>query len=343
MITQDFDIETLEQYISDGWIMKNKHPKHDLWIYNYTQSTQYERFWNAYTTMCRGIILDADYNVVARPLPKFFNYEEHDVESIPKSTFEIYEKLDGSLGVLYWIGDQPYISTRNSFNSKQALKANEMLCTQYASVIQNLARDKTYVFEIIYPDNRIVVDYGKEEKLVLLAVIDTTTGQEEQLPNIGFPLPQKLDGLKDFTAIKALNWDNHEGFVIKFKNGFRLKIKFENYVNLHKIITQISSISIWEQLSKGDGLHEWIENVPDEFYAWVKATENKLLSDYNTIELAAKAEYKELSTKKETALYFLTCEYTSILFAMLNGKPYKDIIWKRIRPPFEKAYCNDIN
>lgn len=74
--------------------------------------------WNHATLTCRGLIADSEGTILARPSTKFFNLEQ--VEQLPDEPFEVYEKLDGSLGILYWLDDEPYISTRGSFESPQS-------------------------------------------------------------------------------------------------------------------------------------------------------------------------------------------------------------------------------
>jgi RNA ligase len=342
MKTSVVHIEKLQQAIADGYIHNCKHPTANLWIYNYTQAAQYAQYWTEETLQCRGLILDENYKIVARPIEKFFNVEEIGYDKLPNLPFEVFEKVDGSLGILYWLDNIPYMASRGSFTSKQALKATKILQTKYTKAIANLDKSKTYVFEIIYPENRIIVDYGDEEKLVLLAIIDTQTGTNEDLQDIGFPLPKRFES-KSLLELKALNWKNQEGFVIQYKNGFRVKIKFEDYIELHKIVTQVSSLTIWETLKEEGTLLQWIENVPDEFYTWVRKVEADLYANFTAIENIAKAEYKELATDRETAAYFKTCTYPAILFAIKNNKKYDQIIWKYIRPTFEKAYSNEFN
>lgn len=331
----------LNKMIEEGYIHTKKHPTADLWIYNYTQAAQYNGVWNDATVQCRGLIMDENRTIVARPFRKFFNLSEVGIANLPDLPFEVYEKLDGSLGVLYWIDNRPYISTRGSFESEQALVANELLTTKYEAALQHLDVTKTYVFEIIYPENRIVVDYGKEQKLVLLGIIDTQTGAECELVDIGFPLPQKYTEFNNLEEITQLNWSNHEGFVLKFENNFRIKIKFEEYVGLHKIITQVSSYTIWEQLANNKSLMDYIELVPDEFYSWVRKIETQLTTAYQKIETTAKAEFKVFETDKETALYFQTCTYPAVLFAMWKNRAYAKIIWRLIKPKFEKAFATN--
>lgn len=332
------NIPKLNQLIEQGFIQKNKHPEHDLYIYNYTQLAQFEKEWNELTLACRGLILDNEYTIIARPFAKFFNLGEPDCQELPNLVFEVYDKMDGSLGILYWIDTIPFIASRGSFTSEQALKATKMLHNQYAGSISKLEKNKTYLFEIIYPENRIVLDYGNKEELVLLAVIETQTGAEFPLEDIGFPIVQRYDGIKDIMILKELEEENREGFVVKFSNNYRVKIKFEEYLRLHRIVTQVSSINIWEYLQTGHTFEEILERVPDEFFDWVKNVKNELLTQYVVIEKQCKQDFRLYETEKETALYFQSCRYPAVLFAMWRNRDYSPIIWKRLRPEYEKPF-----
>ncbi|WP_428655929.1 T4 RnlA family RNA ligase [Runella sp.] len=331
------NISTLQQLIADDYIKVQKHPTAPLYIYNYTPKTQYDRVWNELTLACRGLILDEQYNIVARPFGKFFNLGEMENQVIPNEPFEVFEKLDGSLGILYWYEGKPFIASRGSFSSEQAQVATEMLYTQYAHVIPNLDPTKTYLFEIIYPENRIVVDYGTERKLVLLAVIDTQTGIDAVQAS-GFEIVKRYDGLNDLHVLKTLEEANKEGFVVRFRNGYRLKVKFDEYQRIHRIVTGVSNVSIWEYLKEGQDLTPILEKVPDEFYDWVKETHTQLLNQFAEIEAICKADFRVLDTRKDTALYFQTCRYPAVLFKMFDQKPYNEVIWKQLRPVFQKPF-----
>ena len=334
------NINELNQLITDNYINVNKHPTANLYIYNYTQKTQYERFWNNCTLACRGLIMDKDCNIVARPFQKFFNLGEFENQVVPNESFEVYEKMDGSLGILYWIDNQAYIASRGSFVSEQAQVATEMLHTQYAEAIPLLDKSKTYLFEIIYPENRIVLDYGNERKLVLLAIVDTETSIENEMQDIGFEVVKRYDGLNDLSKLKLLEEDNREGFVIKYKNDYRLKVKFDEYQRIHRIVTQVSTLNIWEYLKEGQDLLPILDRVPDEFYDWVKSTHTQLLEKYSEIETQAKMDFKVLENRKETALYFQSCKYPSVMFKILDGQSYEQTIWKIIKPVYQKPFAN---
>jgi len=331
--------ELLAQMIDEKIVAVQKHDTADLFIYNYTALAQYGNIWNEVTLQCRGLIMDSAGNIVARPFKKFFNIEQ--VSELPSLPFEVYDKADGSLAVMYWVEDKPYIATRGSFNSDQAKHATQLLHTKYAHIWENLNKNHTYLLEIIYPENRICVDYGDMDDLILLAVIDTQTGEDQPLTDVGFPIVHRYDGVNDLAKLRDLELKNKEGFVVKFSNGFRVKMKFAEYVRLHRILTNVSNVVIWENMSSGKPLDEMLEMVPDEFYNYVRSVESELKTKYTEIEEKAKASFKVLGDRKETALYFKTQEHPSILFNMLDGKGYSEYIWKQIRPKFSKPFMKD--
>jgi hypothetical protein len=95
-ILEKVDWNVLNEYIDNGLIMANKHPEYDIWILNYSPKAQSKKFWDIYTMSCRGMIIDANGEILARPFQKFKNFEEHDPSEIDMSQeFDIFEKMDG--------------------------------------------------------------------------------------------------------------------------------------------------------------------------------------------------------------------------------------------------------
>lgn len=338
------NLENLQKMIQEKYISVQKHPIEDLYIYNYTQKAQYDKVWNEETMSCRGLIMNGKKEIIARPFKKFFNYEELQGNLISKD-FKVFEKYDGSLGILYWVKCEPFIATRGSFTSDQAIKACAMIKKYDCS---GLSRDYTYLFEIIYPENRIVVDYGKEEKLVLLAVIDIKTGNDLELPkNSVFETAKLYDGM-DIDKIQQLRLEDKEkeGFVLMWREGFRLKMKHNEYVRLHHLVTQVTARSIWDLLKNGKPIDELLERVPDEFFKWVKEVLKRLQGQYEDIynsSLVICMNAKEKPTRKDQALYIRSIsQYPQVAFALLDGKPHQPIIWKIIYPKHETPFKKEI-
>jgi len=120
------DIDAIQREVADGYINEQRHPTEPYRILNYSQRAQFDWRWNNETMQCRGLIVDDSWNVIARPFPKFFSVEQLN-GVVPVEPFEAYEKMDGSLGVLYHIDGQPQIASRGSFTSDQAQRATAML------------------------------------------------------------------------------------------------------------------------------------------------------------------------------------------------------------------------
>ena len=340
----------LNQYIEKGLVVKQDHPTLPLSIYNYSRTCQYDRLWDEVTLDCRGLVLDNEGNIIAKPFPKFFNMEELSDSEIPNESFEVFEKMDGSLGICFYYEGEWHIATRGSFSSEQAIKGRELL-NKY-NYKNGLIPGYTYLFEIIYPENRIVVNYGDYEGLVGLGAFDNETGKEvsiDEMINEGFDVVKKYDGINDFTKLKSIISNDAEGYVIRFKSGMRMKIKGDEYVRLHRILTNFSTTDIWELLKNKGNLNEFLERVPDEFDTWVKETVKDLVVRYENIEKEYKWIFEHIqlvensNERKVFAEHALRYKHSSILFSMLNGKNYSDIIWKIIKPKWSKPFRKDID
>lgn len=337
-------LEILNKYYEDGWLIKQTHPTLPLTIWNYSQTTQYEGKWDEVTMMCRGLVTDDMGNIVARPFKKFFNMEEG--KHNPTPDFDVYEKMDGSLIIIFWYDGGWVVASRGSFTSEQAVGASKIF---FDELDHNFSIGITYLFEFTAPWNRIVVDYGEKPNLTLLGAIRTDDGDEaswEILKGIAdganCDVVKKYDGIADYSKLKDVIEKNREGFVIRFSNGDRMKIKGEEYLRLHKIMTEVSTKSVWEILSNGDDMEGLLKDVPDEFYSKIKEYEIALVREFNMIKREYELIYAIINTPERIidralfASYAKQYKYPSILFAMLNGKRVEPIIWKIIQPEFRK-------
>ena len=338
----------LNKYHNDGLLYKQTHPTFPLTIWNYTPDVQYGEKWDDITLQCRGLVTDNEGNVVARPFKKFFNIEEN--KHTPTSEFEVFDKMDGSLGIMFKYNGEMVCATRGSFTSEQSKWMTEFaLKYNYQDIIVD---GFTYLFEIIYPENRIVVNYEGQERLVLLGIINTETGEELPYSDLfeAFDVVKKYDGIRDYSELKSKVEQNSEGFVVRFSNGERIKIKGEEYLRLHKIMTNVSTTGVWELLSSGGDINEFLKDVPDEFYKKVKDYADLLkYGFYRVSEDCGKSHHyfrygkyndREIEpTKKQFAEHVMNHghpPYRAVMFAMWDGKPYDKLIWNVLKPEFKK-------
>ena len=338
--------ERYDALVEEGWLISQVHPTLDLTIYNYSQKTQYERYWNDDTLAARGLVLNSEGTIVARPFPKFFNAEEVP-DQIPSGPFEVYEKLDGSLGIFFLYAGSAVFASRGSFTSEQATRGWEMMKRlQWDAFSPGI----TYMFEIIYPENRIVVDYAGVEKLVLLGAINTKSGREvprcvlEEHYESYFELVKGYNITESWEHLKSQNEPNREGYVLLYPNGFRVKVKFEEYKRLHHIITGVSNVNIWECLRDNYSMEKFLENFPDEFYQWVRKVETELREKHANILWDAHEVFDRLTKRlgaverKEYAFALADEPLKSLVYRFLDGRTADDIAWKMVKPKWSKPF-----
>lgn len=347
MLDDLFDRQELARMLSERYVKITRHPELPLRILNYTNHTQFDNEWNDVTRACRGLIVDDAERVVARPFAKFFNLDQHTDRALPVGEVHVTEKLDGSLGILYPTPDGHAVATRGSFTSMQALHATALWRERYEDTAE-LNPNWTYLCEIIYPANRIVVDYNGLDDLILLGAVELATGRSVPLHNARSGWPGPVVEEHPYTtlqaAIAAEPRSNAEGFVVHFvADDVRVKLKHSEYVTLHRLITGVSERRVWEALSSGVDHDEWLTGVPDELFHFVRTTRETLRARFAELEAGLQTAHTELLaglpagyTRKDfaEAVAELLPKYPLAkgLFALQDGKDYSRLLWGELRP-----------
>jgi RNA ligase len=339
------DPDLLLQMVEDGLVRRQEHPELPLAILNYTEKAAYDSIWNEVTLQCRGLIYDFQTNeVLARPYPKFFNYGQPGAPELHLDEPAIVtDKLDGSLGILYPTPTGHAIATRGSFTSDQALHATELWQASYTFALTPGFSPNptfTYLFEIIYPQNRIVVDYGGIDDLVLLDVLATKTGARLYDLRWRGPRAETFPYQTLTEALAAEPRPNCEGFVLYFPNrDERLKIKQDDYVALHRIVTGLNARTVWEHLLTDRPLSELTEPLPDEFHPWVHDVADRLEAEVNGRLEASVANYESILQqlpegwdRRAFAEIAVGLPESWALFNLLDGKDPRPAIWRNVKP-----------
>ena len=266
--TFDQIIENLDIAIQSGYVYKKE--KDDLTLYNYTEKCTYERYWNDFTLSARGLVLCLDKKkIVALPFPKFFNYGETGYD-IPTERYSSTDKLDGSLGIIYYWNNKWNVCTRGSFDSPQAQWAEKWFDEHfYMKNFNEIANDLTILAEIIYPENKIVVNYGDIKELFFLSSYNRETFEEFDV-RLGLtrliPYDQNLYSFEYLIEECKKLPASSEGFVIKFESGLRLKLKGDEYCRVHRLISNTTPLAIWDSMRMCDNLDKIREQLPEEFH-----------------------------------------------------------------------------
>ncbi len=322
----------------------------DYVVVNYTPKTQFNGVWNDTTRRCRGLILRVNppwpesteiLEVAALPWAKFFNVGE--MNAWPSEPVEeITEKLDGSLGILWRDAEgQKRVATRGSLIGPQAQVATELLGRyDLAALPENL----TLLFEVLYPENRVVVDYGGRRELVLLGVRDRFTGEDWRYEAIrelgerfGLPVVPHAAEVADLDHALQLRFGldaNHEGWVLRCADGQRWKVKGEVYRQIHKLLSQLSERAVLDAILAGTA-DDLIAATPPEWQPTVIAWRNRIEAEAAE-RLATLAEVfarAPRDTRKDFAL-FVTKQWkpqASYLFALLDGKDPRLMLLRDLR------------
>jgi RNA ligase len=369
LITDLFSFEDLQAEVAAGYVKLRQHPTAGLTVANYTASAQYDHHWSNVTTKTRGLIYNTEtLEIVSRPWSKFFNIDQVETPTPSQGAAMIRApKFDGSLGVLYWdwtagLNGDWAIATRGSFTSDQAIHATRWLrnelTRQYLEFPEAWSFNvgefsnpfRTYLFEIVYPENRIVVDYGDRDDLVLLDVIDNETGKSDLAKFDELVWDSKAEktlvsgGFYDtiFSDIP----EGEEGFVLYWPHtGVRAKVKAARYIELHRIVFGLSEKSIWQQIANGKSIDDIVADIPDEFYDFVDSTYTKLktkqLEVYNEIldawnEISSTLDVPQVMNRKEFAADALRYKHLSkFMFKIFDGANERvilDMIWQDLKP-----------
>ena len=338
------DMKDIQQYIQDGKIDFWDHgnvkviEKDNLILLNYTNKAVYANEWNYLERVSRGLILNRNTGeIVARPFDRMFNWGEGGRYN-KSSIVTVTEKVDGSLGILFQHRGKFRIATRGSFDSEQAYWATEYFNKRLSPYVPN---DFTLLFEIIYPANRVVVNYEGYEGLYLLAARNRFTGkymQHSDLEQYAEIESMDIVPIWPFNTIDQIlkqlpDLDtNQEGWVAEMSDETRWKFKGDRYVALHKLISNLSFKSTAKAV-KENRIDELINVIPNEFLGDFHRWVNDIVCRCSELDFAI-AEAFEMapkSSRKEFAIWVNgdRPELAAYLFKRYDSKPYRDLLFKR--------------
>jgi RNA ligase len=348
-------MSVFEADVAERFINVQHHPELPLDIYNYTQAAQFNKHWTPATLASRGLIVNRDtLEIVSRPLGKFFNYSENKVDpALLQGPVVFTEKLDGSCGISYPTPDGLAIATRGSFTSDQALHATQIYRERYHGKWRP-KHGRTYMWEIIYPTNRIVVNYGEKDDIVLIAAVDNRTGKSISATEVSEWPGERVEAfpfasMEDVLAAPTRN--NHEGYVAHYLDSdVRVKYKHDEYVNLHRIMTGVNARRIWEVAAAGQSMDMFLADVPEEFETYVRTTERKLYAHHAEVKAQAQANYERTlaavgaDADQKTFAQYVMSNFakadTGYIFSLRGGQTERldKSIWSRIEPAHEKPF-----
>lgn len=300
-------------------------------------SKQEQDFSNQIIKECRGLVINQDtLEVISQPLKKSLNYGAPGCTDIPFEDAEFYDKEDGTMINLYYYGNSWQTGTTGtpdglcSVNypplNNPHLTFSELFFDTIEFDLNNLDKNKTYIFELCSPYNKVVVKREDQKPYVrLLAVRDRTSLKEEKISIHSYlPLVKKRE-FKSYLEVldycKDLDGDKEEGFIILNTKTFeRIKIKGEDYVTKHYLLDSFSNKAIFKLVKNNDN--------PDDLMQFKVLYQkyNIIKEKVNELKLIVDKEYKRfeyIEDQKQFALAVSTNPLKSLLFQKRNN-----IVWK---------------
>lgn len=240
--------------------------------------TTFFDLYNGLYLECRSIVFDIVNNsITLASMKKFFNYGENENQwsannikdaYINASRIEITNKMDGSYQQFTCLKSDSDLSeclfcgsgsqTLDEKESWRLKKGWDFLLNvkhDYVDLLKDYP-NWTFQFEMICPENAIVVHYDKsQEGLYLFNARNNLTGEEMNMDDLRtlsvfYDVPMVewyrteslwsiLNQTKNYTS------DKKEGWVLKIYNtvgqSFRVKIKTDDYVLMHKVLSKMIS------------------------------------------------------------------------------------------------------
>jgi RNA ligase len=340
-------------WTSIGRIVVKEDP-HGLLLFSYGASIQKDPLnrWTPVELISRGLVLDsADGKVVARPFDKFFNFGQYDKHYPTADIDYVLEKEDGSLGIIFF---HPYkgaweVISRGSFGSDVGKVGHQMYQNYRGIGLLGLGitppfgggwEDYTFCVEIIHRDYPIVVNYGGNDRLVLLGARHNPTGKDVPLSDLrkvaeltGIPMAKTYDfGSEEeiLELLPTLNGSEHEGFVVVYKDGSRLKFKGSDYLRKHFLMSRVSLHRFFESLNDGS-YDQFLIEAPDEAVDTIRFWK----SDYESFVAKSRAKAEQFVSDnslscfsaRDVFQYCLDVGLTSFerqnVLSLLSGKNVK--------------------
>lgn len=288
--------------------------KGDLLLVKYSK-TIWNTGWSNLAKECRGKVIDLKtMSIVVYPFDKFFNLgeveetKEDRILYLLEQSEKIYitDKKDGSAIIVTNVQGNIIINTNGEFSNIQVELATKMFKEKYAYFYSHIPEGYTFIFELIHPDNRIVLDYGEEKSLYLLAMRDLTTLKLKEYPELvlfakeyGLNITESFEftNLNEFILKTKIEVENiKEGWVFRVITATEdiiFKLKFEEYFKLSRLKNIPSLKKVYSLLIGGsldDALSVAEQDIKEDvlkdvslIYQYIEDFKDLVIEESNTI------------------------------------------------------------
>ena len=265
--------------------------------------------WDGILRSSRGIVFHRySGDLVINPYSKFFNIDEREECSVEKvaeraknaTVVEYTEKLDGSMINGRWYNGKLVLASSNNVDRNVSIQLDEAYKIISPNIIEAMQKyhNLTFIFELISPIDPHVVRYDSVRELVLIGIKSTNSeytfpykrvreiAKEFRIPHAAiykYTLDDILKMRDDKKAFEA------EGFVANF-DGYRVKIKYDDYMKLHNAITNLTPNKIIKAIADEElkdillacrGREDFVCEVADKVSRYVDQLDREVKEEYD--------------------------------------------------------------
>ena len=327
--------------------------------------------WTPTNLHQRSVLVDKDGNVISASFKKFFNWDEKpDLCPPPKDLrgAKLMEKLDGSTLIFSRYKGKTIVRTRGTSDARKQENGYEVdyLLEKYPKFKAGLELSDftavSYVFEWLSPTNRIVINYGDEPDMALVAVIahdDYSYYTQEELDFVAEFYDLRRPRSFSYNSIDEMKasveaFRDQEGLCVYYNGDQNIrKVKGAQYLFLHRAKSEISSIEKVIDVYIDFFMTASFPSIPTyaEFFFYLSTKfdyeiatmavghASRICDAMKEVEKIMEALYSFAHTcskmpRKDAAAKVLqaygSTGRSSMIFKMLDGKPIVADDWKKL-------------
>ena len=236
--------DELQEYVQTSNLVNMKDVGNGLFVLKYKKKVFYDNLWNDYIAECRGSIVDCDFNLVAYPFTKIYNYGIEKEAPVFADDTEVtaFRKINGFMVACTWHNGDVLVSTTGSTTGDYVEYAKEMMQKHmpWSDWQMALANDDmqgmTVMFECVHPIDPHIIP--EEAGMYVLGYRENSwrsrVGHDPcvlQDLRVMFNCHKPESVTTTMAAVKNLAKEcKHEGFVFYDKNVVGAKIKSPYYL-----------------------------------------------------------------------------------------------------------------
>jgi RNA ligase len=296
----------------------------DYVLLNYLASAAYSHDMTRTEEACRGLLIRTDGKIMALPFNKFYNLGERECPRLPDESYEVWEKLDGSLGIFSYDSSRFRCTTRGSFDNEYIEFAQAYWDRYVAN--SGLPYHFTVMVEICFDADPMPRAVYKPEGLYLIAIRDRHSGQDMSIQGMDISGLSRVTNYS-YTIKNLLDYrealEGKEGWVVRFDSGIRVKIKTAWYLRLFRAMQSLTPKNIRALMVEAG--ENWIDEFPDDLRPDANAIQEKIEEQLRaTLARIFKAYSKvaHIEGRKEYALAVMQdyADISSWLFNLRDDK-----------------------